>query len=63
MMEVNARLFSGKEPVLTRYSVGVMSKSISFDITKAKEQLGYEPVQSTQQGMDEFIEWYKKLKG
>ena len=60
MMEYKARLLNGKEPILTRYSVGVLAKSFTFDIQKAREKLNYHPKQTTAQAMDEFVKWYKE---
>ena len=59
-LEWKARFFKlKKEPVLTKYSVGILAKSFSFDITKAREKLGYKPVQTTQEAIEEFAVWYK----
>lgn len=54
-------LFKGskKEPALVKYSVGILSTSMTMDISKAKELLGYHPQVTTQESIDEFIEWYK----
>lgn len=60
MMEIKARFVDGEEPVLTKYSVGVLAKSFTFDITKAKEKLKYHPQQSTSEAIEEFAKWYKK---
>lgn len=48
------------EPPLTRYSVGVVSRSQTLDIRKAKQQLGYEPQVSLQEGFARFAAWWKK---
>jgi nucleoside-diphosphate-sugar epimerase len=40
--------------------VGVLAKSFTFDIQKAKEKLNYHPKQTTAQAMDEFVKWYKE---
>lgn len=62
-------LRSKKPPVLTRFAVSALSGSRTYSIKKAREQLGYEPVCSYQQGMNELKEWidniggYKKLIG
>ena len=53
---------NSQEPTLTRYSVGVLAKSFTFNITKAKEKLGYNPKQTTEEAMDEFIKWYKEIQ-
>ncbi|MDG1148588.1 MAG: NAD-dependent epimerase/dehydratase family protein [Crocinitomicaceae bacterium] len=49
-----------KEPSLTKYSVGVLSKTFTLDISKAKKILGYNPVVTTEESIEEFIKWYKK---
>jgi nucleoside-diphosphate-sugar epimerase len=50
-----------REPVLTRYGISVLSDHFTLDISKAKEKLNYRPVMTTQEGVDEFVQWYKKL--
>jgi nucleoside-diphosphate-sugar epimerase len=60
LMEWKGKLFHPeKEPTFTRYSVGVLAYSLTMNISKAKKQLGYQPVQTTEEGLTEFIEWYK----
>ncbi len=68
IMEMIFKLFkSPKPPVLTRFAVSALSGSRTYCIQKAKEQLGYEPVSSYEEGMSELKEWvddiggYKKL--
>ncbi len=61
LMEIKAKYITPKkEPILTRYSVGILANSVWFDISKAKNKLGYIPKQSTQEAMDEFLEWHLK---
>lgn len=61
LMELKSKYITKKrEPVLTRYSVGILANSVWFDISKAKNKLGYTPKQSTQEAMDEFLEWHLK---
>jgi len=63
LMELKSKYITKKrEPVLTRYSVGILANSVWFDISKAKNKLGYTPKQSTQEAMDEFLEWHLKNK-
>ena len=52
-------LLGGKEPILTRYTVSVLSQSQTLSIEKARKELGYEPTISIEQGTKEFIEWWK----
>lgn len=49
----------GKEPALTRYSVGTLAASFTMNITRAKEKLQYAPRVSVAEGMQEFADWYK----
>jgi nucleoside-diphosphate-sugar epimerase len=47
-----------KEPVLTRYSVCVMARSRTLDISAARKDLGYEPRVTISEGIDRFVAWY-----
>ena len=59
IMEISASfLFKEKEPSLTKYSVGVLSKNFTLDISKAKELLNYKPIISTNESINEFLDWY-----
>jgi nucleoside-diphosphate-sugar epimerase len=61
LMEAAHRLLKRRgEPVLTRYSVGVLSRSQTLDITEARERLGYAPRVSMQEGMQAFARWWKE---
>lgn len=51
--------WKNKEPLLTRYSVGVMTFSQTLCIEKAIRELGYAPIISLQEGIDRYVEWYK----
>tara|TARA_B100000900_G_scaffold335819_1_gene297446 strand:- start:15057 stop:16046 length:990 start_codon:yes stop_codon:yes gene_type:complete len=62
VLESISRLTTSKEPVLLRYSVSTLSCSMTFDITKAKKRLNYAPLLSTDESIEEFINWYKSLK-
>lgn len=53
----------GKEPVLTKYTAGVLGTSMTLDISKAKKELGYKPNVSIDEGIDNFVEWWKKENG
>ncbi|MBS7530415.1 NAD(P)-dependent oxidoreductase [Hazenella sp. IB182353] len=58
-MEVLAKsLQKNKEPLLTRYTVGVLGKSQTLDISKAQNELGYQPRISIQEGLADFIRWW-----
>ncbi len=47
-----------QEPALVRYSIGILARNFSMDISQARDLLGYRPVQSTEEGVREFVEWY-----
>ena len=47
------------EPVLTRYSVGIMGRSMTMDITAARRDLGYRPKVSMDEGVERFLSWWK----
>jgi len=50
------------EPELTCYGMGTLSKSLTLDISLATRYLGYSPVQTTAEGISEFIKWYQAKK-
>lgn len=49
---------TAKEPALLPYSVGSLSTSLTMNIDAAKQKLGYQPIQTTKESIDEFIDWY-----
>ena len=59
-MELKSKLTNMKEPALTKYGVGILAKSLTMDISKAKELLGYNPKVSTEEAIEEFVKWYKE---
>ena len=52
-------VLSGKEPALLRYSVGILYFNMTMDISKARKLLHFEPVQTVEEGMKEFLAWWK----
>jgi nucleoside-diphosphate-sugar epimerase len=58
LMEWKSKISHMKEPVLTKYGVGVLAKSMTLDIYKARELLGYNPTVTTDEAIREFINWY-----
>jgi nucleoside-diphosphate-sugar epimerase len=60
LIESISKLFNLKEPATTIYSIGILSKSFSLNIDRAREILKYHPKQSIDEAIDEFILWYKK---
>ena len=58
LVELKARILKKNEPTLKAYGVGTLALSFTLDITKAKTLLGYRPVISTKEAIDEFVKWY-----
>ncbi len=50
-----AAQFTGREPLLTRYSVLILARTQTYDITATRRDLGYEPVVSLSDGIDRTI--------
>ncbi len=48
------------EPTLVRYSVIMMSRSQTLDISRAKRLLDYQPTVSVDEAMNHFIRWYQQ---
>jgi len=60
MMELKSKMTNMKEPVLTQYGVGILAKSLTLDISRAREFLNYRPKMTTSEAIDEFVNWYKQ---
>ncbi|MEQ9846020.1 NAD-dependent epimerase/dehydratase family protein [Pectobacterium brasiliense] len=50
--------FSRKEPLLTRYSAGAVNFDMTLSAEKAKQELGYQPRFSLQQGIELTGNWF-----
>ena len=48
------------EPPLTRISVSMMANSTTLDISAAKNELGYKPRVSVDEGFEKFMKWWKE---
>ncbi|HEY5687629.1 MAG TPA: NAD-dependent epimerase/dehydratase family protein [Yeosuana sp.] len=57
-LELKSRLTNKSEPALTQYGVGTLAMSLTMDITKAQNLLGYQPKVTTEEALDEFVKWY-----
>ncbi len=53
-MEARAAL-SGREPLLTRYSVAILARTQTYDIAAARRDLGYEPVVGVAEGVERTL--------
>ena len=47
------------EPSMTCYGVGVLNYSISLNIDKITNELGYKPIENSKQTLEDFVFWYK----
>ncbi|OWA36018.1 3-beta hydroxysteroid dehydrogenase [Saccharibacillus sp. O16] len=64
IMEWAARLRpSGGEPMLTRALVGMLGSSQTLNIEAARSKLGYEPQVGIDEGLDRFVEQWKREGG
>lgn len=59
---VSRNFQKGKEPILTKYTVSVISKTQTLNIEKARNELGYQPRVSVSEGIDYFANWWKEKK-
>ena len=60
-MEVKTRLFGGYV-FLTRFRVECATRNMIYDISKAKEELGFTPKVGIEEGVKRTVEWYKDNK-
>jgi nucleoside-diphosphate-sugar epimerase len=64
LLELIARLVPGcPEPLLTRYTAGVLGRSQTLDITAARRELGYVPRVKLEEGLDAFAAWWNEHGG
>ena len=59
LMEFYSKWMSRREPVLTRYSVGILAKDMTLNTDLAQKELGYSPKMTVEEAMDEFVNWWK----
>jgi len=57
-----ARLTHADEPVLTRYSAGVLSFAQTLDISSARRHLGWEPRHAWTENVNTYARWWKDRK-
>lgn len=55
---LSSTIMFGREPLLTRYTLGLLAFDQTLDITAAREELGYKPRVSIEEGLDSFARWW-----
>ncbi|MFY0592521.1 NAD-dependent epimerase/dehydratase family protein [Roseivirga sp.] len=58
--ETKYAIFRGTPPTLSSTAIAVLSGGQHLDLSKAKEELGYEAHFSTQEAIDRAFKWFKK---
>ena len=53
-LEFIAKMGLTKEPLITKYGVGLIAHDQTLDLTKAKEILGYMPLYSIEEGLERY---------
>lgn len=54
LLELNAQR-TGREPLLTRYTVGILARTQTYDIRAAQRDLGYQPLVSVADGLERTL--------
>ena len=53
----NIAKLTQREPMLTPYSAGILAFSQTLDISRAKQELGYAPIHSVDEGIERYVAW------
>lgn len=60
LLEVSYKLLRiSQEPPITRYSISMLARSMTLDISSAQRDLGYVAKVSVEEGVERFIAWWK----
>ncbi|MEW6535481.1 MAG: NAD-dependent epimerase/dehydratase family protein [Candidatus Auribacterota bacterium] len=59
---VNKVTGSKEPPLLNKFKMKFMVTYLTFDISKAKNELGYNPAYTYKQGLEETVAWFKSQK-
>lgn len=57
-LETSARLRRSDEPWLTRYGAGVLAFSQTLDVSRIRNELGYRPIVTQDQGIRQHAQWW-----
>ncbi|PKM28540.1 MAG: NAD(P)-dependent oxidoreductase, partial [Gammaproteobacteria bacterium HGW-Gammaproteobacteria-12] len=58
LLEAGAHWRSGEEPLLTRYSAGVLAFSQTLDTSAIRRELGWEPRIDLEEGIRRHAAWW-----
>lgn len=58
-MELAAHARGGNEPMLTRYSAGVLAFSQTLDVSALRRDLGWQPRVSINEGIEQHARWWR----
>jgi nucleoside-diphosphate-sugar epimerase len=61
-LEFAARLGTGKEPLLTRYSAGVLAFSQTLDVSALRDELGWRPAVPIDEGIRRHARWWRERR-
>lgn len=53
---------TGREPLLTRYSVAILSTEQTYDVSRARAELGYSPSVSVEEGLERTIAAFREAR-
>lgn len=59
LSELYHKNFSIKEPKISKYTLSILSKSQTLDISKARKDIYYYPRVSINEGIEIYAKWYK----
>ena len=62
LLELNAQR-TGREPLLTRYTVGILARTQTYDISAAQRDLGYQPLVSVADGLARTLAAFTTAEG
>ncbi len=51
---------NNKEPLLTRSTVGMLGRSLTLNISAARNMIGYKPIVTIDEGIDSYVQWIKQ---
>lgn len=63
VLETRARLTGSGEPLLTRYGAGVLAFSQTLNLDAIRNELGYRPVMTQEEGIGQHAQWWLARQG